>query len=384
MKLKNLSISNLFGILNYNINFCDSDVNVITAPNGYGKTVILNIINSIISNDFSYLVSLNFESLSLEFKNFTITVEKSKNLLNVKVNETNEVILIPGGFDDLNTHKFKLNSNELSKYTDNMEVLFIRDQRISSNINLVENYASRLRDLINSAHLESAQISQELDGEFLVRLFHTLDNSSKTSIDSLEQRLLGIQDKLIKYSKYDLVNINNITNINNIKHNIINRGIITNNNMFLLKLYVDDMLLKLEPIDYIFSKIELFESIINESVLSFKRILFSRNDGFYFVSNNGSRIDYNLLSSGEKNQLIMTFNLIFNSHCYSVVLIDEPEISLHVSWQSNFINSILKIKKINLFDNVIISTHSPTIIGDYWDWVCDLSDLLEGDCINGN
>lgn len=378
MKLKNLSILNLFGILNYNVNFGDSNVNIITAPNGYGKTVILNIISSIINNDFSYLVNLKFKSLSLEFEDFNVTVEKLKNSLNIKVNETNEVILIPSGFDSFNVNNFKLNSNELSKYTDNIEVLFIRDQRIPSNINLLKNAASELRNLINSAHLDSAKISQELDGEFIARLFHTLDNSSKTSIDSLEQRLLGIQDKLIKYSKYDLVNIKNI------EHNIVNRGSITNSNMFLLKLYVDDMLLKLEPIDYIFSKIELFENIINESVLSFKKIIFSRDDGFYLISNNGSRIDYDLLSSGEKNQLIMIFNLIFNSHSYDVVLIDEPEISLHVSWQSNFINSILKIKNINLFDNVIISTHSPTIIGNYWGWVCDLSDLLEGDSVNGN
>ncbi|WP_118861670.1 AAA family ATPase [Haemophilus haemolyticus] len=378
MKLKNLSILNLFGILNYNVNFGDSNVNIITAPNGYGKTVILNIISSIINNDFSYLVNLKFKSLSLEFEDFNVTVEKLKNSLNIKVNETNEVILIPSGFDSFNVNNFKLNSNELSKYTDNIEVLFIRDQRIPSNINLLKNAASELRNLINSAHLDSAKISQELDGEFIARLFHTLDNSSKTSIDSLEQRLLGIQDKLIKYSKYDLVNIKNI------EHNIVNRGSITNGNMFLLKLYVDDMLLKLEPIDYIFSKIELFENIINESVLSFKKIIFSRDDGFYLISNNGSRIDYDLLSSGEKNQLIMIFNLIFNSHSYDVVLIDEPEISLHVSWQSNFINSILKIKNINLFDNVIISTHSPTIIGNYWGWVCDLSDLLEGDSVNGN
>ena len=378
MKLKNLSILNLFGILNYNVNFGDSNVNIITAPNGYGKTVILNIISSIINNDFSYLVNLKFKSLSLEFEDFNVTVEKLKNSLNIKVNETNEVILIPSGFDSFNVNNFKLNSNELSKYTDNIEVLFIRDQRIPSNINLLKNAASELRNLINSAHLDSAKISQELDGEFIARLFHTLDNSSKTSIDSLEQRLLGIQDKLIKYSKYDLVNIKNI------EHNIVNRGSITNGNMFLLKLYVDDMLLKLEPIDYIFSKIELFENIINESVLSFKKIIFSRDDGFYLISNNGSRIDYDLLSSGEKNQLIMIFNLIFNRHSYDVVLIDEPEISLHVSWQSNFINSILKIKNINLFDNVIISTHSPTIIGNYWGWVCDLSDLLEGDSVNGN
>ena len=128
MKLKNLSVLNLFGVLNYNINFCDSDVNIITAPNGYGKTVILNIINSIINNDFSYLVNLNFESLSLEFKDFTITVRKSKNSLNIKVNEVNEVILIPDLWAEVNPHEFQLNSNELSKYTDNMKVLFIRDQ----------------------------------------------------------------------------------------------------------------------------------------------------------------------------------------------------------------------------------------------------------------
>ena len=106
MKLKNLSILNLFGILNYNVNFGDSNVNIITAPNGYGKTVILNIISSIINNDFSYLVNLKFKSLSLEFEDFNVTVEKLKNSLNIKVNETNEVILIPSGFDSFNVNNF--------------------------------------------------------------------------------------------------------------------------------------------------------------------------------------------------------------------------------------------------------------------------------------
>ena len=50
------------------------------------------------------------------------------------------------------------------------------------------------------------------------------------------------------------------------------------------------------------------------------------------------------------------------------------------AWQKRFIDTILKINKINLFENIIISTHSPTIIGSHWDWTYD---LLDQACVLG-
>lgn len=71
------------------------------------------------------------------------------------------------------------------------------------------------------------------------------------------------------------------------------------------------------------------------------------------------------LSSGEQNELILFYKLIFNSQKNDLILIDEPELSLHISWQNKFIEDIKDIISINGL-SVVIATHSPDIIGENW------------------
>jgi len=52
-------------------------------------------------------------------------------------------------------------------------------------------------------------------------------------------------------------------------------------------------------------------------------------------------------------------------------LIDEPEISLHITWQKEFLDDLLKIIKMQNFQ-VLIATHSPSIINGRWDLVYNL------------
>ena len=82
-------------------------------------------------------------------------------------------------------------------------------------------------------------------------------------------------------------------------------------------------------------------------------------------------IPLNALSSGEQNLLLMIFDLILDSQESSLILIDEPEISLHISWQNKFLKCIKEIRDNYLFD-VIVATHSPDIIYDHWDWTVAL------------
>ena len=70
----------------------------------------------------------------------------------------------------------------------------------------------------------------------------------------------------------------------------------------------------------------------------------------------------------------MFYELIFETNEGILLLIDEPEISLHVVWQRKFIDDLLKVikdKKIS----VVISTHSPQIIGHYQEKQIDLGGL---------
>lgn len=68
--------------------------------------------------------------------------------------------------------------------------------------------------------------------------------------------------------------------------------------------------------------------------------------------------DFSTLSSGEKNLLFITLNILANVEDNSLVVIDEPEISLHPEWQVQYNNHLKHI--LHGFDNVhiMIATHS--------------------------
>ena len=77
---------------------------------------------------------------------------------------------------------------------------------------------------------------------------------------------------------------------------------------------------------------------------------------------NGQQISSRNLSSGEL-QLLILFTFLyfqFDTKQEFAVLVDEPELSLHVSWQNRYVNSV---RAANPNAQFIIATHSPEIAG---------------------
>ncbi len=69
------------------------------------------------------------------------------------------------------------------------------------------------------------------------------------------------------------------------------------------------------------------------------------------------------LSSGERQILVLIIHLVFNkaSDSANIIIIDEPELSLHIAWQEMFCDKILEA---NGSLQAILATHSPSIISD--------------------
>jgi predicted ATP-dependent endonuclease of OLD family len=67
------------------------------------------------------------------------------------------------------------------------------------------------------------------------------------------------------------------------------------------------------------------------------------------------------LSSGEKQILILLTYLRYNNN-QNVLIIDEPELSLHPKWQGDFLDAVHKLMPGE--SQLIIATHSPEILGD--------------------
>lgn len=70
------------------------------------------------------------------------------------------------------------------------------------------------------------------------------------------------------------------------------------------------------------------------------------------------------LSSGEKQLLLILFTVFLQKGNPFVLLMDEPEISLHITWQDELIDSI---RKLNGNCQLILSTHSPNIFAMGWE-----------------
>ncbi len=122
---------------------------------------------------------------------------------------------------------------------------------------------------------------------------------------------------------------------------------------------------------YFSKRVINFKSIKNiEKFIYFKKY----KDFFDYDFIDGRQRRYNHLSTGEQTlfglllniffQLNLTYNYSKNSDPH-IFCLDEPDISLHPSWQKKYINEILTLfKKFDKKIHLLITTHSPFILSD--------------------
>lgn len=79
-----------------------------------------------------------------------------------------------------------------------------------------------------------------------------------------------------------------------------------------------------------------------------------------FENSQGEEFNINELSSGEKQLFLRTLSIKMLEPEDSIILIDEPELSLHPKWQQQIIKVYQSIGKNN---QIIVATHSPHILG---------------------
>lgn len=79
------------------------------------------------------------------------------------------------------------------------------------------------------------------------------------------------------------------------------------------------------------------------------------------------------LSSGEKQLLIVLGEALLQENNPWIYIADEPELSLHVTWQESLVRNL---KAINPNAQIIFATHSPDIVSSYSNHVLDMEKEL--------
>jgi predicted ATP-binding protein involved in virulence len=230
-------------------------------------------------------------------------------------------------------------------------------------VSTVDKYKNELIERIKFVDAQYSRLAQQLDHEFPRRLIDAIKNADDTKFD-----------------------IENLELVENMHRRLVESGLLEKSRLGklelhredavhakagpILSLYTADQQKKLEVFDEILNKIETIKEIIN-SHFQRKKIRISPDKGYTILSSNNKEIPLNKLSSGEQHQLVLFHSLLFDMQPKSLIMIDEPEISLHVAWQQVFIENLQKISK-NLNCHFLIATHSPQIINDNWDFTQSL------------
>ena len=250
------------------------------------------------------------------------------------------------------------------KVESNTETYYRDSDRQS--VKTIEHFSNDLKLKITGILSNYADNSRKIDKDFpqnIIRKISSKQNISKPKLNQIIDEMESIS-KLIyssgllmdddsSLSKIKLISDDDVTNI------VINQ-------------YMEDSINKLSSLRRFAEKMNLFKELIN-SKLRRKKVLINKHDGFYVVNDSSTIVDLKNLSSGEQQQIILFYDLLFQSKENQIYLIDEPEISLHVEWQRSFLSDITKIVGFNKIQ-VILATHSPQIIGDNWDIAIDFGE----------
>jgi predicted ATP-binding protein involved in virulence len=139
--------------------------------------------------------------------------------------------------------------------------------------------------------------------------------------------------------------------------------------------YLEDAEKKLSTFRHLLDRVRLLRRIVNSRFL-FQELVIDRSLGFKFVTETDQEIGPDSLSSGEQHELVLVYDLLFNVGPETTVLIDEPELSLHVSWQQKFLDDMVEISKLASL-RFVIATHSPQIVHTWTERMVPLQLLKE-------
>ena len=124
--------------------------------------------------------------------------------------------------------------------------------------------------------------------------------------------------------------------------------------------------------DELFSQRDKFIQIVNE-LLQRKKMNISPSNELQFTSRTGKPLLRQVLSSGEKQLLILLSETLLQRERPYIFIADEPELSLHVLWQEKLIASL---RALNPAAQIIAATHSPDIVGALESQAIDMEELI--------
>lgn len=344
MKIRNIAVYGLLYQADCDLDISSSPLTFMYSANGFGKTTLLKALVSSMRGDNEGLEILPFERIDISFNDEIVLIVDKRDGIDIRIRK-NE-IEYPVENDEL---------RELFKITyisPDRQIVIGKDGRLTPAVAV---YANELKELIKNA-LENNKLIEPKESPYtdmsdgnLVTLFKDL----KAKLDYMKEA--GLEPEMPSSLRFPPTH-NDISGKRK-EYEILAYG---------LEDYIDR--------NYNLSESIVVSQDIMNKLFRGKTLLINEHNNMVFRLDSGKDLPLVSLSSGEKNILVILYRLLFRTAEGSVVVIDEPENSLHIDWQQRLGNIFLDIARLRGLQ-FIVATHSPQIIHDKWDMSMELRDL---------
>ncbi|MCY3720740.1 MAG: AAA family ATPase [Candidatus Poribacteria bacterium] len=429
--IESFKIEKLWGHRDIALTF-KKDVNILIGPNGSGKTTILNLLNSILSLDISGILNVNFEFAEIHLQDFknssvlrTVKVHAANRLLRLELDE--EEIGIDtesitgrrftehhGWLEKGNTlperlpERFVRRTVVSEKFYDELTTLVPLvwlpvsrrlpvtkyEEKWHTRTEPLESVDLRLEELLEDISryhsILNAQLSEryrEFEHQVLSMILYSKEHDQLKSIRNSVFHSLPTEvekDQLLDaFKAAGLLDEQMRIRINDhfaAAEEVLKR--VGKSGKFgwdLEDILVIPLIRRTQAmVEYarkleedrekIFAPLRRYEDTVN-SFLNDKSIKVDESGQLRIESPLQSHLETHHLSSGEKQILILLTQALLRVDEPLVYIADEPELSLHVTWQVKLLESLVALGGQK---QIIVATHSPDIVGDFRDKVIDL------------
>ena len=249
--------------------------------------------------------------------------------------------------------------SETNRGLENSEIIDIDKKK---NIYLPNIEIDSLQELLRIRYKEAVIIAKDKINEGFTKNSLNILNFNSKSTENMDINLNELENKLINNKLLLLEILSNRADVN-IKSIFEN---LENDENFFENIGKPAQKVLFSIVDKLTNEVELYKEIqvfINEynSFLNYDKKLVINEKGVFIAPENHS---LQKLSSGERHLLTFFATILLLGEEQDFILLDEPEISLDIEWQEKLLSTISKLAPNS---QIIVASHSPSIMGDYFD-----------------
>jgi len=432
-RIAHVVVEDLFGYARHEVEVRPVEPTILTAPNGAGKTHVLMLLRAALSLDAKSLFDIPFGKLKIVFtdaRELVITREsgsESPSILRLEVRKGRRSLGEVAVFSELELEEADAELPSFIRPLPSGRYHDMRTDQILTKADLERRYRRRFRDafakrlseyphlrelvqepkpiMIDTKRLDAvvpqsarpnpdtfrpgdSTVGSSSIGKYLEQIRVQIGEARRRSIQATQSadlsfaaRALAAANQTVKedplHQRYDAI----VERYEDLARNGLTVGEApldfpektTPTVRRILSVFLDDWEKRLEPLMPLNKKLNTLREILDTKLEhSGKRTAIASRDGLRFETYTRRPIRVSSLSSGEQHLVALFTLLLFTAAEGSIVLIDEPEISLHAAWKHAFLDDISRVAALADLQ-VILATHSTAIINGRWDLTEELS-----------